>query len=205
MMLSDHHQAAEVYGLERISGPASEPVTLAEAKLHLRVDDDLTADDDLIRDLIAAAREFCEETLGRALVLQTWKLSLDYFHSWEIRLPRPPLSSVTEIKYVDSGSGVLTVLSPTLYDVDAASRPGRITPTWAGYWPAVRRHPNAVQITYTAGVADVTATPRCVKQAMLLLIGHWYVNREEVVTGTISSKVQQASEALLMTAWAGDY
>lgn len=193
------------YALVRTADPASEPVSLAEAMLHCRVDADLVEDGDHLNDCIRAAREYCEEALGQAFVTQSWTLYLDRFPACqEIRVPRPPLLGVTGIRYQDVGTGVLTTLSPTLYGVDTASRPGRITPAYNQAWPAARYDANSVEIAFVAGSAS-GAVPGVVKQAMKLLIGHWYLNREAVVTGTISTEVQFAVDALLAMAWSGSY
>lgn len=193
----------ETYALQRVSGPFAEPVSLEEAKLHLRVDDDLTADDELIETLISAAREYCEECLGQSFVTQTWKLFLDCFPSWEIELPRSPLASVTHVKYLDT-AGVQQTMSSSLYLVDAASKPGRIQPIWSGFWPTALYQTNSVEIQFVTGVA-LANVPARVKQAMKLLVGHWYANRESVIVGATSTKIEQTVDALLSTLWTGAY
>src|SRR3990167_7589456 len=95
-------------GLIRTAAPDQEPLSLDEAKQHLRVDID--EHDELILSLVAAARQWAEDHTLRALVTQTWRLTLDYERpSFEadgrcthrIVLPRPPLASVTSVTYVD--------------------------------------------------------------------------------------------------------
>src|SRR5262245_51885551 len=118
--------------LRLISGPTVEPITLTEAKAHLRVDH--TADDTLIAMYIAAARTDCEEWTARAFVAQTWELVLDEFPDDEILLPRPPLQSVESIKY-DDADGLEQTLATTEYAVDDASQPGWVVPVTTG-WPS---------------------------------------------------------------------
>src|SRR5688500_11691380 len=113
--------------LTRTAPPGTEPVTLDEAKAHLRV---TTADDNtLITALIAAARQLVEDFTNRSLITQTWEWRLDAFPSWTLCVPQAPLVSVTSIQYVDP-SGVTQVLANTEYLVDAQSQPGRITPAY---------------------------------------------------------------------------
>lgn len=178
-----------------ITAPTVEPVTLAEAKLHLRVDH---ADEDShIRSLIIAAREHAQNATSRAFVGQTWRLSMDCFPD-VIRTPRPPLTSVTSIAYTDT-AGASQTLSASAYTVDTYSEPGRIVPAFGQSWPATRDIPNAVIVTYVAGYGAGAAAdvPQPIRQAILLLVGHWYANREGVLTGTISKEIEFAVSALL--------
>lgn len=167
-------------GLVLITPPAVEPVSLAEAKQHLRVD--ITDDDALITALITAAREYCEGFQNRAYITQVWQLWLD---SWpdgsEIRIPKPPLQSVTSVKYYGADNTEYT-LPPADYFVDTKSEPGRIVLAYERTWPSVTLRPaNAVCIEFVAGYGDDAGkVPQKVRQAIYLLIGHWYENREAV-------------------------
>lgn len=196
------HDIAPQRALRRIVAPSVEPVTLAEAKLHCRVDID--DDDTLISSLITAAREWCEAHTLRAFVRQTWKLTLDRFPGplgypypeWSsfgdepIELPQPPLFAVSSVQYVDTAG---TLQSLTDYRLDSENEPARITPAYGETWPATRAQMNAVTIVYEAGYpegqgspSDQTVNvPQSVKQAMLLLIGHWYEHRESASDFTI--------------------
>lgn len=162
--------------LKLITAPATEPVTLAEAKLHLRVDG--VTEDTLITALISAARQDAEHRLGRALITQTWELTLDAFTD-TIELPRPVLASVTSIKYIDTTGAEIT-LSSGAYTVDTDSEPGRVYPVYGTSWPDTRDQLNAVRIRYVAGAASVDTA---IKQWMLLRIAALYENRESVVSG----------------------
>lgn len=180
------------------SPPSLEPVTLTEAKSHCRVD--IVEDDVLIGRLITAAREYVEATIKRQLITATWKLYLDSFPE-EIILPRPPLSSVTSITYVDTNGATQTV-SASVYQVTTADEPARIVTAYGQSWPTARTQPDAVCVTYVAGYAStassaVAACPVAIKQAMLLIIGHLYEFRQTSVAGTIISQVPFAVDALL--------
>lgn len=165
--------------LKLITAPASEPVTLAEAKLHLRVDS--TADDALITSLIVAARESAEHATGRAFLPQTWELALDEFED-EILLNKSPLISITSITYVDE-DGATQTLTTDDYQLDSHSEPARITPAYDTCWPTTRAQKNAVLIRFQAGYADADSVPSQVKSWMLLRIGMLYENRESVQAG----------------------
>lgn len=174
--------------LRLITAPTVEPISLAEAKAHLRVD--TTDDDALIPIYIGAARVDCEEWAGRAFVTQTWELVLDKFPVDEILLPRPPLQSVTSIKY-DDAAGVEQTLATTEYTVDTASQPGWVVPVTGGWPIATFEGINSVRIRYVAGYimtnspADLTENiPASIKAAILLHLGRLYDSREDVIVGT---------------------
>lgn len=173
---------------------AAEPVTLELTKLHLRVDSD--DEDDLILSLIQSARTYCENYTGRALATQTIEAYLDEFPvADEIELPRPPLQSVTSVIYKNSDSVSTTMTVTTEYIVDADSDVGRVVLPYGKSWPSFTAYTvNPIKIKYVAGY---TETPEPLKQAMLLIIGHWYANREDVVTGTVSKSIELASRALM--------
>jgi uncharacterized phiE125 gp8 family phage protein len=168
-------------GAKLIIGPKSEPITLDEAKAHLRIDEDITADDALIDLLIGTARKSAESMTRRALLPQTWELALDRFEK-VIRLPRPPLIEIESIKFVDPG-GTLQTLNAGFYQVDSHSEPARLLPAYGTAWPATRPQANAVVIRYTAGYSNAAAVPDEIKQWMLLQIGTMHANPEGVVVG----------------------
>jgi uncharacterized phiE125 gp8 family phage protein len=165
--------------LKTITGPSTEPVTLAEAKLHLRVDH---ADEDtLITQHIKAARISLEQECRRAFITQTLELRLNAFPARSFVLPRPPLQAVTAIKYVDK-DGVETTVSSTTYGVDTNAEPGIVYLKSDYYWPSVTLLPvGGFRVTYTAGWAAAANVPDTIKNAILLMVGTFYENREEVV------------------------
>lgn len=180
--------------LVRTSAPAAEPLGVSEVKAHLRAD--LSEDDPLIVGLIQAAREWAEGYLQRSLITQTWQLSRDYLTP-VIHLPQGPVQSVSSFEYVDD-QGVTQTLASTEYRVDTDSDPARITRAWGKSWPSIRYVTNAVQITFVAGYGDSASdVPRPIRHGMLMAIGHWYENREQVVVGVTTQEVPMAVEALL--------
>lgn len=168
--------------LQLITAPAVEPVLLAAAKLHLRVDH--TADDDLITALITAAREGAEHMTGRALITQTWERVLDAFPPGGVDLGKPPVASITSITYIDA-AGAEQVLDPADYTLDATTPSGWVLPSQAlDVWPNTDDVANAVRVRFVAGYgADGAAVPAVIRQWMLVRIGTLYKMREEMVAG----------------------
>jgi uncharacterized phiE125 gp8 family phage protein len=164
--------------LQLVSPPTVEPVTLEDAKLHLKVD---TPDDDaLITRLIAAARARAEWHAGRALNTQSWILWLDCWPSCGIfEIPLPPLQSVTSVTvYAPDDSP--TVLDPATYQVDAASAPARLTPKSSQPAPVNLRAINSIAVAFTAGYGDdATDVPAGLRAAILELIAFLYEHRGE--------------------------
>lgn len=160
-----------------ITPPASEPITLDEAKAHLRVD---AADEDaMISALIVAARQAAEHITGRALMTQTWEVAFDEFDESGLWLQYPPLVSITSITYLDE-AGAEQTLDAADYVLNDYDEPAVIKPAADVDWPATLCEPNAVTVRYVAGYANAAAVPQAIKQWMLLRIGAMYAHREEV-------------------------
>lgn len=184
-----------------ITPPQEEPVDFATLKIHMRV----TIDDDdaLIQAYLLAAREFVEEAFDRALVTQTWDHSMDAF-PWaeqEIELPIWPLQSVTSITYFDTNNNA-TVWPATNYIVDAVSKPGRIVLAFNQGWPSLSlRTANGVVVRYVAGYGAALAVPWKTKTAIMLLVEHWYENREPIMAqrGVNPQEIPFTVRALLGT------
>ena len=183
------------YALTQVTGPAKEPLTLEETKQHLAVT--LSSGDEMIEHLIKAARRQAETYTARALITQVWELDLDRFPVWVIELPRPPLTSVESIAYIDS-AGRTETLAAENYRVDRKSEPGRITPAYGRVWPTTRAVTTAVTVRFTAGYgAAGSRVPEDIRQAMLLLVGSFYEYREDIVVGETAVRLPRGAEALL--------
>ncbi|QIM48985.1 hypothetical protein G9Q38_07215 [Pusillimonas sp. DMV24BSW_D] len=185
--------------LKVITPPAAEPVSLQEAKLHLRIiaalsDTATHPEDAMIESLIVAARQGAEHLTGRALMPQTFELGLDGFVD-KIKLPMPPLVSITSLTYVDV-AGNVQVLDSADYEVDTYSEPAKIVRPYGTFWPATKCQPNAVMIRYEAGYANATDVPSQIKSWMLLRIGSLYSNREDVNVGNIVTDFKFADRLL---------
>lgn len=178
--------------LTLVTAPASEPLTLAEVKAHLRVD--LADEDVLITALIQAAREHVENFTHRALITQAWDLMLDGFPRGDaIWLPKAPAISVTSVSYVDS-TGASQVWSPALYITDIPVGPtaqrARIAPAYNQYYPVTRSVMNAVTVRFMAGYGASAAVPSAILASMKLLIAHWYQSREAVLVGLRAAAIE---------------
>lgn len=191
-------------GLKLITGPTVEPLTLVETRLHLKLDATGSPlshpDDSLVNNLIKAARMHLDGRhgrLSRALITQTWELVLDKFPDNDIRIPLAPLISITSIKYDDPNAVEQTVVSSN-YVVDVVSSFGWVVPIVGFSWPVPLDTINAVRIRFIAGFGPAASdVPEPIRQAMLLMIGNWYENREEVVIGQAAMQIPMAAEALL--------
>lgn len=184
----------EITSFVRTVEPASEPVTLSEAKAQLRIDG--SDEDAYITSLIAVARDHAEDVTGLALMDQTWKVVIDSGALPDdgiIELPRPPLQSITGISYIDT-DGASQTLASSYYTLDTTSHPGRLL---FEDMPAIKDTINALVITYVAGYADADAVPPAIKQGILLLVSHWFEFREPVVMGMKPERVPLAAETLL--------
>jgi len=168
--------------LTQLVAPASEPLALADVKLHLRVDADITEDDSLITALIVAARQQAEHRTGRALVTQQWRLGLDQFPDDSLELPLPKLQSVQSVTYLDA-DGVRQTLAGAKYDVVTDELVGRLLPAFGKTWPDCRIRPGSVQVSYTCGYGAAADVPQSIKAWMLLAIAAWYENREALTAG----------------------
>lgn len=171
---------------EIVTPPASEPVTLSEAKAQLSVTS--SAHDTRITSLITMARRQVERYLKRALITQTWKVYYNCFHA-VMELPYPPLQSVTHVKYYDD-SGTLQTLSSDLYWEDLASEPGKIVRKYDAVYPELLAgRPNAVEIQYVAGYGDADDVPEEIRHAILMLVTDYFDNRGEVVVGSMAQRI----------------
>ena len=162
--------------LKRITAPSALAVSLAEAKVHLRVDVD--TEDALITMLIGAATESAEHATGRVLMPQAWQLTLDAFPA-AFELTRVPAVGITSVQYTDT-SGVLQTLASSLYTLDNADATGYayLVPAYDTSWPDTREQVNAVAVTYAAGYANAAAVPELIKSWILLQVGAMFENRQ---------------------------
>ena len=210
MISTWHHRQLSRWNVKVVVPASGEQITLAEAKLHLRIDDDGSSppghpDDAMILALITAAREWCEGYSGLSLAPQTLALGSGAFgHSslWMpcscyrysvdgsaqpynayVELPLGPVSSIVEVSYLD-GAGLSQVMSAADYVLDDFSRPARLYAAFGTTWPTTQGGPNSAQVTYRAGYdllgdsPNPNPIPLSIVQAMKLVLGHLYENRE---------------------------
>lgn len=167
--------------LRLINPPSVLPVTLAEAKTHLRVGH--SEDDALITLMIESAAAVAEQQMNRALMAQTWELIIDAFPVAEIKLPRPRVLSIEQVSYIDP-EGVEQTLAADAYTLDADLAPGWLLPALGTTWPSTRDQANAVRVRFVAGYgSDAAAVPSNVQAWLLMHVGAAYRNREAFAAG----------------------
>ena len=160
------------------------PVTLAEAKLHLRVELDVTVEDALIQAFIGAATLEAEHLMGRAIMAQKWRYTADRFDE-EIVLMRPPVTAIDSVKYVEPVAGVLTEIDPLDYVLVTLSDYGSsVIPAYTSEWPSARDQSDAVQIVFSAGYTDAASVPAPIKTWIMLQFAAMYENRASEVIAT---------------------
>lgn len=175
-----------------VAGPTVEPVSIEEAKAHLRLDHNY--EDVWLMTAIAAAREDAETFTGRALAEQTLELRLDRWPAVdELWLPRPPVTAVSWVKYTNE-LGAQSTLAAETYLVDAGPQAARLRLRVGQAWPGVVLQAGGLVVRYTAGYPVV---PARVKQAILMMVGHLYENREATLVGTIVATMPFSVERLL--------
>ena len=185
----------------RIVEPPEPIVTWEEAKKHLRVRD---GEQDYVEALIAAAQDWFDgpnKWLGHSFGLQTYDLLTSCWT--EARLPYGPIVEIVSVTYRDK-DGVTQTMPEADYRLLSSGA------LYAETWPETDGKPEAITVRVRSGYApalvepegggdpvEVSTVPASAKQALLLIIGHWFANRETVVTGTIATEVPMAAEALL--------
>lgn len=182
------------HGLTLVTPAAAEPVALADLREHLRVDSG--QDESLLAAYLAAARAYLERITGRALMPQTWRMTLDAFPTDAFELAIAPVQSITSISYLDTAGATQTVPGGS-YVLDATRAPARVALAPGASWPATRSQPAAVTVQFVAGYTDAAVVPAPLRHALMLLVGHWYEHREAVAGGAAPSSVPLSFEALV--------
>ena len=153
-----------------LAGPATEPVTLAEAKAHMRID--ATDEDDLIGALLAAARVAAEAEIRRVMIEQSWRAFVENWPASSLELPVQPALSVDAVRAIDD-DGAATVLDPEDFAFDAADGTVELVNAVAGA--------DHYEIDFKAGYgAAGSDVPAPLRQAILMLATHWYEHRSAV-------------------------
>lgn len=192
------------------TAPALEPVTLEEARSQCRLTD--SSEDGLLAGYLLAARSLAEKRTGRVLITQTWTETFD--HCWPtlgrhhhnhfrpldgaapsysrrcILLQKAPVQSVASITYVDT-NGAPQTLDPSQYQVGKRLLVGAIEEAYGVSWPAVRWQMDAVSVQYVAGYASPGLVPETIRQAILLLVDHFFENRSATVISMTRMSVSE--------------
>ena len=186
------------YGKLTLSvAPTLTPVTVAEAKTHLRIDSTFTDDDTYIGTLIDVATLAAENYTNLAIMQQTLNLQIDSFPDY-FNLLKGQLRTLTinQITYQDENN-VTQTLAASNYIADGSIKPARIYFTPDATIPSTFDIPNAVKVNFTLGCTAASQVPAPIRQAILLTIGRFYEIRQDVVTGTIATTIPKTVEYLL--------
>lgn len=168
---------SDQWGLTIETEPAAEPLLKAALRRHLLIDG--TDHDTVLEELELVARKAAETFTGRQFITATLELTLDRFPG-RITLPRPPLQSVTSVKY-DDDDGVEQTVDAADYTVQTAQHSGFIVPAYSETWPTPRAHVGAVRVLYVAGYGDSGSdVPDPILHAIRLMVGGWFEDRELV-------------------------
>jgi uncharacterized phiE125 gp8 family phage protein len=176
------------------TGPATTAISLAEAKAFLRVDSDYDDDDSYITSLIGVATNVVEQFTRRRLITQTYNIYYDEFPPY-MDLQVGNVASVTHVKYYDTDN-TLQTLDTSQYDVDIRVKPGRIYQAEDGNFPNTYERANSVEVEFVVGSA-ASDVEDAIKQAMYIVIGRYYENRQDVVMGTQVNELPLMVEHLL--------
>lgn len=173
-----------------------DPISLTDAKDHLRVSGD--TEDHIISKDVRSAVQWCENELNWKLTTQTWKYFLDFFPGDIIRMPFPPLQSITHIKYYDSDNELQELVKDTDYRVDKNSTPARIDPIDG--WPSTYDRLSAVEIQFVCGYATATKIVDDIKSAIYLRLSDLFENRQNTQIGGANNAVSntETSHNILM-------
>jgi uncharacterized phiE125 gp8 family phage protein len=169
--------------------PTVEPVSLAEAKAHLRVTH--SDDDPYISTLIISARRMIERLYDLALVAQSWSM---YFDAWPengiFKLPITPIISIADIKVYGDDDAAATI-DPSHYYLDSASKPGRLCLRNGRNFQPPGRRVNGIEVKFVAGFgASAASVPEPIKQALLIIVNDWFASRGDVDAGAIPLSVR---------------
>ena len=191
--------------LELLEAPATTPVTLTEVKDQLRVEH--TDDDTLINRLISVAVAYTDVqgALGHAMITQKWGQWVDSTPPQTVKLLLGPLIAVTAVKYYDA-NGTLQTDTLSNYGIFGTEFSSIIGPKEGFAWPVTQDRPDAIRIEYTIGYGSATTDiPETLRHALMMLIGHWYDNRETTMMDELSN-VPYGFDALMdmhRRAWYG--
>ena len=173
--------------LELIDAPATTPITLAEVRAQLRVEH--TDDDTLLTRLIAVAVAYTDVmgALGHAMISQKWGQWVNSTPPQSVKLILGPVIQVNAVKYYDT-DGDLQTDTLSNYQVTGTSFASYVEPAEGFDWPVTQERADAIRIEYTIGYGEATTDiPDTLRHALMLLVGHWYDNRENTAMDKLSN------------------
>ncbi len=182
--------------LERITNPTALPVDMTAIKNHLRIENDETAFDGELTDLILTAAEYVQSECHLQLITTQYKARWNSFPRENyIKVPLFPVVTIDALQYYNN-AGTLTAF--TDYQTELYQSPCKVYLGTNAIWPTPQEDKiNSVVLTFTAGhgVSSV-GQPYQVRHLIKLLVAHWFRNREAVLTGTISKEIELAFDSI---------
>jgi uncharacterized phiE125 gp8 family phage protein len=187
--------------IARTTEPATEPITLEEAKLFIKQDE--TADDDLIENLIIASRQYVEKRTGLALITQSWTATMPDLYPY-IDLNPFPLQSITSMTYKDVNGNNQSLTYSSYYWLDTLAKPPTLSLKSGVSLPTVINDcPNAVSIVYEVGYGDdAEDVPYTLRLIIQQMVAQWYLHREPTIEGSLNV-IPYSAQALLDNYWSG--
>jgi uncharacterized phiE125 gp8 family phage protein len=184
----------------RSAVPTFEPVELSRAKRQCSLPVEASYDhhDELLNDLIKTARETVERDASLALCTGTYTRKFTEFgwRDWFELADLKPITSITSITYVDT-TGTTQTWDAANYSLDVYGVAPSVLLAYDSIWPTLRGDVNGITMTAVAGYATQALIPMRAKQAVLMLVGHWFIHRETVLTGTISKDIEFSYTSLI--------
>lgn len=175
-----------------LSGPQQEPITVHDVRAQSRLDV-MSIEESYLQSLISAARDVAENHTWLSIAEKTYLTAMDAFPTGAISIDPHPVTEIVSVEYDDLDGNTQT-LDPSNYQVDLIGIPARIIPLTD--WPGTQDRANAVRVIYKAGYTPATLPPQ-LRQAMLVLVDHFYEHRGEVIAGSAISELPMAARALL--------
>jgi uncharacterized phiE125 gp8 family phage protein len=176
-----------------VTAPSTEPLTYSEVKAYLRLNGD--SEEAFVTSLIVVARQYVESQIWRPLISQVQSMNFDKSEltTQVYNINKAPVISINSVTYYDLNNALQT-LNASDWESDIYSNPARFR---IKTLPQIYDRMNALQVNFTCGYSNAASVPLPIKQAMLMLIGHYYENRQIVMTGTQVNEVPFAAETLL--------
>lgn len=192
------------YSIKRLTNPTFEAVNIEKARAQCNVSH--REDDQFLKSCILAAQAYIEKALECCIAESNWLLTLDRFPASNAPLPIPlwPVQEVTAIRYVDTAGADQTLNTETQTTQPASEGRFQLCNVDWEAWPICKHNPNSVEIEFTAGWESREKIPPQITHAILMLVSHWYENRESVIIGQTSKEIEFATTALIESVRPGD-
>ena len=181
---------------KRIVKPAVFPVTLEEAKANARIEH--SEEDLLIQGMLEAASEHCERIQSKAYGLQSWQAAFEHFPLFpKVLLRKAPFHSLKKFYYLNALSQEVLFQEGTDFMVDDTGLFARIILLDGFSFPTDPASGNCFRVEFDCGNDVMSDVDRTARQAILMLVAHWYDNRGTVIVGAVSKEMEFAVHALL--------